>query len=78
MLLLISWTAPVRLDAFGVKGLTRLINEIAMLREAYGNAIVAEQVILATHFAHNFLASSGCTKRFRLIKKSSASLDFAF
>ena len=43
--------APVRLDAFGVKGLTRLINEIALLRESYGDAIVADQVILATHFA---------------------------
>jgi chromosome partitioning protein len=42
---------PVRLDAFGVKGLTRLINEVELLRESYGDAIVAEQVILATHFA---------------------------
>ena len=46
--------APVRLDAFGVKGLTRLINEIADLREFAGDAIVADLVILPTHFASCF------------------------
>ena len=46
--------APVRLDAFGVKGLTRLINEIEDLRHFAGEAIVADLSILPTHFASSF------------------------
>ncbi len=43
--------APVRLDSFGVKGLTRVIEELNSLRKMYGAAIHSELVIVATHFA---------------------------
>lgn len=43
--------APVRLDSFGVKGLARVIDELRLLKNAYGDAIRSELVILATHFA---------------------------
>ena len=43
--------APVRLDAFGVKGLGRLVGEINLLEESYGHNVHPELVILATHFA---------------------------
>ena len=43
--------APVRLDAFGVKGLGRLVGEINLLEESYGANVHPELVILATHFA---------------------------
>ncbi|EHL24799.1 partitioning protein [Acidovorax sp. NO-1] len=43
--------APVRLDAFAVKGLSRVIEELKLLRETYKDAIHSELVILATHFA---------------------------
>jgi len=42
--------APVRLDAFGVKGLGRLISEINNIGATYSTAS-PELVILATHFA---------------------------
>ena len=42
--------APVRLDAFGVKGLGRLISEINNIGASYSTAC-PELVILATHFA---------------------------
>lgn len=40
--------SPIRLDAFSVKGLTRLMNEINSLDEAYG--LRPELVILPTHY----------------------------
>ena len=43
--------APVRLDSFGVKGLARVIDELRLLKNAYGDAIRSELGILATHFA---------------------------
>ncbi len=46
--------APVRLDAFGVKGLGRLIDEIEVLRKYAPNEIVADLTILPTHFASSF------------------------
>lgn len=46
--------APVRLDAFGVKGLGRLIDEIEVLRNYAPDEIIADLTILPTHFASSF------------------------
>lgn len=43
--------APIRLDAFSVKGLSKLMHEIMGLNEAYG--VAPELVILPTHYAPN-------------------------
>lgn len=44
--------APIRLDAFSVKGLTKLMSEINALDEAY--QVRPELVILPTHYAPQF------------------------
>lgn len=40
---------PVRLDAFGVGGLSRVISEIRALKKEYGSEVKAKQIILPTH-----------------------------
>lgn len=46
--------APVKMDSFSVKGLSRLVSEMKSLEEAYpGNFINPELVILPTYFSTN-------------------------
>lgn len=69
--------APVRLDSFGVKGLARVIDELRLLKNAYGDAIRSELVILATHFAPQLARIQRMRKLFQQYEKQLAPISIS-